>query len=40
MEGQKAYHAMGSGPARSLYGKEAVLKELGIREKADMAVLA
>ena len=31
---------MGSGPARSLYGKEALLQELGIREKADMAVLA
>lgn len=40
VEGQKAYQAMGSGPARSLYGKEALLQELGIREKADMAVLA
>lgn len=40
VEGQKAYQAMGSGPARSLYGKETLLQELGIREKADMAVLA
>lgn len=40
IEGQKAFHAMGSGPARSLYGKEPLLKELGIPEKADMAVLA
>ncbi|MDM8555504.1 methenyltetrahydromethanopterin cyclohydrolase [Desulfococcaceae bacterium HSG7] len=39
-KGQKAYQAMGSGPARSLYGKEALLQELGIQEKADMAVLA
>ena len=37
---QKAYRAMGSGPARSLYGKEALLQKLGKREKADMAVLA
>jgi len=40
VEGQKSYQAMGSGPARSLYGKEALLQKLGIREKADMAVLA
>jgi methenyltetrahydromethanopterin cyclohydrolase len=40
VEGQKSYRAMGSGPARSLYGKEALLQKLGIREKADMAVLA
>jgi methenyltetrahydromethanopterin cyclohydrolase len=40
VENQKSYQAMGSGPARSLYGKEALLQKLGIREKADMAVLA
>jgi methenyltetrahydromethanopterin cyclohydrolase len=40
VEGQKSYRAMGSGPARSLYGKEALLQKLGIPEKADMAVLA
>jgi methenyltetrahydromethanopterin cyclohydrolase len=40
VEGQKTYQAMGSGPARSLYAKEALLQQLGIPEKADMAVLA
>jgi methenyltetrahydromethanopterin cyclohydrolase len=40
VEGQKSYRAMGSGPARSLYGKEALLQKLGIPENADMAVLA
>ncbi len=40
IKGQKDYQAMGSGPARSLYGKEVLLQILGIREKADIAVLA
>ena len=40
VKGQKTYQAMGSGPARSLYGKETLLQQLGIPEKADMAVLA
>ncbi len=38
-ENQKTYQAMGSGPARSLYGKEPLLQELAIAEDADMAVL-
>lgn len=38
-EGKKAYQAMGSGPARSLYGKEPLLQKLGIAEEADVAVL-
>ena len=40
IEGQKDYQAMGSGPARGLYGKEALLKELGLTESSDVAVLA
>jgi len=39
-EGQESYRAMGSGPARVLYGKEVLLQELGIKEQADRAVLA
>lgn len=39
IEGLKAYQAMGSGPARALYGKEVLLQELGVTEVADMAVL-
>lgn len=38
-EGKKNYQAMGSGPARSLYGKEPLLQKLGIAEEADVAVL-
>ena len=40
IEGQKDYQAMGSGPARSLYGKEVLLQELGLTEASDVAVLA
>ncbi len=36
---KKAYQAMGSGPARSLFGKEPLLQKLGIVEKADVAIL-
>ncbi len=39
LENKKNYQAMGSGPARSLYGKEPVLQKLGIVEEADVAVL-
>lgn len=39
IEGLKAYQAMGSGPARALYGKEVLLQELDVTEVADMAVL-
>jgi methenyltetrahydromethanopterin cyclohydrolase len=38
-ENKKAYQAMGSGPARSLYGKEPLLQKLGIVEEADVAIL-
>jgi methenyltetrahydromethanopterin cyclohydrolase len=38
--GQKDYQAMGSGPARGLYGKETLLQELGLTESSDVAVLA
>ncbi len=37
---KKTFFAMGSGPARALYGKEKLLQKLGIREKSDVAVLA
>ena len=40
VEGQKDYQAMGSGPARGLYGKEALLQKLGLTETSDVAVLA
>lgn len=39
-QGQKPYQAMGSGPARILYGKEVLLQELGVQEHSDRAVLA
>ncbi len=39
-QGQKPFQAMGSGPARILYAKEALLQKLGIREQSDQAVLA
>lgn len=39
-ENHKAYRAMGSGPARILYGKEPLLQDLGLTENADVAVLA
>ncbi len=39
IEGLKASQAMGSGPARALYGKEVLLQELDVTEVADMAVL-
>ncbi len=38
-EKQKSYQAMGSGPARSLYGKEPLLQKLAIAEDSDVAVL-
>lgn len=37
---KKTFFAMGSGPARVLYGKEKLLQELGIQEKSELAVLA
>ena len=39
IDGQKSYQAMGSGPARSLYKKEPLLKKLDIAEESDVAVL-
>ena len=39
LENKKSYQAMGSGPARSLYGKEPLLQELNIVEESDVAVL-
>lgn len=36
---KKPFQAMGSGPARILYHREELLKDLGISEKADKAVL-
>jgi methenyltetrahydromethanopterin cyclohydrolase len=39
-EDRKDFQAMGSGPARSLYGKEALLQELCLTETSDVAVLA
>jgi methenyltetrahydromethanopterin cyclohydrolase len=35
-----AYFAMGSGPARALYGAEEIYKDIGNTEKCDVAVLA
>ena len=40
INGGRTYRAMGSGPARALYGNEALLKKLGITEEAEVAVLA
>ncbi len=34
------YFAMGSGPARALYAKEAIFDAIGYRDQADIAVLA
>jgi methenyltetrahydromethanopterin cyclohydrolase len=39
-DGGKAYFAMGSGPARALYGAEELFKDIGNTEKSDTAVLA
>lgn len=36
---EKAYFAMGSGPARALYGGEPLFAELGYKDPADVAVL-
>jgi len=36
---KKTFFAMGSGPARALYGKEKLLQKLGIQEKSGLAVL-
>ena len=36
---KKTFFAMGSGPARALYGKEKLLQKLGIQEQSDVAVL-
>lgn len=35
-----AYFAMGSGPARALYAKEAIFADIGRTEKSDVAVIA
>lgn len=37
---QKKYQAIGSGPARALYGKEELLKNLGLEDESEHAVLA
>jgi len=37
--GQGAFHALGSGPARALAQKEAVFKDIGYRDEADVATL-
>src|SRR5438034_1390794 len=34
-EGKQAYHALGSGPGRSLAGKEPLFAELGYHERSD-----
>ena len=39
-EGRKPYFAMGSGPARALYGSEEIFGKIGCAEKSDVAVLA
>jgi methenyltetrahydromethanopterin cyclohydrolase len=39
-EGEKPYFAMGSGPARALYGAEEIFKKIGGAENSDVAVLA
>lgn len=33
------YFAMGSGPARALYGKEPIYQDIGYRDQADIAIL-
>jgi methenyltetrahydromethanopterin cyclohydrolase len=38
-EGKKAFHALGSGPARALALKEPLYKDLNYRDEADMACL-
>ena len=38
-EGKQAFHALGSGPARVLAGKEKLYAELGMHETADCATL-
>ena len=37
--GKDAFFALGSGPARALAQKEAVLKDIGYRDEADVATL-
>ena len=39
-EGSVTYMAMGSGPARALYGAEPLFKKLAYRDQTDVAVLA
>ncbi|MDR0648768.1 MAG: methenyltetrahydromethanopterin cyclohydrolase [Synergistaceae bacterium] len=39
-EGERPYFAMGSGPARALYGAEEIFKKIGNAERSDTAVLA
>ena len=39
-EGSDQYMAMGSGPARSLYGAEPLFEQLAYRDQTDVAVLA
>ncbi len=37
--GKDAFHALGSGPARALAGRESLFQELGYRDRADQACL-
>lgn len=39
-DGEDAYFAMGSGPARALYGAEDLFKHIGCEEHAEIAVIA
>jgi methenyltetrahydromethanopterin cyclohydrolase len=39
-DGERPYFAMGSGPARALYGAEDIFNDIGNTEKSDVAVLA
>ena len=38
-EGKSAFHALGSGPGRSLAGRESLFEELGYRDQAEAACL-
>ena len=39
-DSESPYFAMGSGPARALYGAEEIFRKIGNTEKADVAILA
>jgi methenyltetrahydromethanopterin cyclohydrolase len=39
-ENDSSYFAMGSGPARALYGAEDIFRDIGCTERADVAVIA